>query len=61
MPIIKIQTGLRLEEQTYGKLKALAEEEGRSLNNLVEQILRKYLLAYEKEHGPITPAAAPEP
>lgn len=51
MAVVKIQTGLRIDEATYGKLKTLSQQEGRALNNLVEHIIRQYLLAYEKEHG----------
>ena len=51
MATIKIQTGLRLDEVTYGKLKNLSQQEGRTLNNLVEYIIRQYLSEYEKEHG----------
>lgn len=51
MPTIKIQTGLRLDEETYGKLKTLADQEGRSLNNLAEYIIRRYLADYEAAHG----------
>lgn len=47
----KIQTGLRLDETTYNKLKYLSEQEGRSLNNLAEHIIRKYLQAYEATNG----------
>ena len=39
----KIQTGLRIDEDMYNKLKAIAEKEKRSINNLVEYILQKYL------------------
>lgn len=39
----KIQTGLRLSEDVYQKLKVIAESEGRSLNNLIEYILANYL------------------
>lgn len=53
MATIKIQTGLRLDEITYGKLKTLSQQEGRTLNNLVEYIVRQYLNQYEKEHGPL--------
>lgn len=53
MTTYKIQTGLRLDENQYNKLKALAEMEGRSLNNLAEYIIRQYLDQYEKEHGPL--------
>lgn len=53
MAVIKIQTGLRLDEQTYGKLKTLSEMESRSINNLAEFILKKYLADYEAENGPL--------
>lgn len=51
MAVIKIQTGLRIDEVTYGKLKTLAGRDGRTLNNLVEHIIRLYLADYEQEHG----------
>lgn len=51
MAVIKIQTGLRIDETTYGKLKTLAQQENRSLNNMVEYIIRQYLHEYEKENG----------
>lgn len=53
MAIAKIQTGLRIDETTYGKLKTLSRQDGRTLNNLVEHIIRQYLSDYEKEHGPV--------
>lgn len=53
MRTLKIQTGLRIDEATYGKLKTLSESESRSLNNLAEYIIKKYIADYEKEHGPI--------
>ncbi len=53
MATAKIQTGLRLEEGTYEKLKTLSNLEGRSLNNLVEYIIRQYLSDYEAKNGPI--------
>lgn len=60
MGIAKIQTGLRVDEITYGKLKTISELENRSLNNLAEYILKKYLADYEKEHGTILVASYPE-
>jgi predicted DNA-binding protein len=54
MSVIKIQTGLRLDEETYEKLKAISISENRSLNNLVEFIVKKYLIDYEKQHGTIS-------
>lgn len=54
MPFAKIQTGLRLEEGLYEKLKALAYIEGRSLNNLMEYIARQYVTDYEAKNGPLS-------
>lgn len=49
----KIQTGLRLEEELYEKLKTLANMEGRSLNNLAEYIIRRFVSEYESQNGPL--------
>lgn len=54
MPVNKIQTGLRIDEVTYAKLKTLSENESRSLNNFVEYIIKKYISDYESEHGTIS-------
>ena len=43
----KIQTGIRIEESLYGKLKAIAKLEGRTVNNLNEYIIRRYVAEYE--------------
>lgn len=40
----KIQTGLRISEEDYLKLRDIAAQESRSLNNLIEFILKQYLL-----------------
>ena len=53
MAVVKIQTGLRLDETTYGKLKTLSAAENRSINNLVEYIVKQYLADYEKTNGAI--------
>lgn len=53
MAVNKIQTGLRINETTYAKLKTLSAEENRSINNLVEYIIQKYLTDYEKNNGAI--------
>lgn len=53
MATAKVQTGLRLEEDLYEKLKALSSAEGRSLNNLAEYIIRKYVADYEAQNGPL--------
>ena len=51
MATLKIQTGLRLDEATYGKLKTLSNQDGRTLNNLIVHIIHKYLADYESAHG----------
>lgn len=56
MPKIKIQTGLRLDEDLYEKVKALAEREGRSINNLAEYIIRRYVQEYEERSGSLVPS-----
>ena len=53
MAIAKIQTGLRLEETLYEKLKTLSIKESRSLNNLAEYIIRQYIADYEAQNGPL--------
>ena len=57
MATSKIQTGLRLEEDLYEKLRVLAKSEGRSLNNLCEYVLRLYV---EKEEGKFGIIHSPE-
>lgn len=53
MATAKVQTGLRLEEGLYEKLKTLSDMEGRSLNNLMEYIARRYIAEYEAQNGPL--------
>lgn len=53
MAVNKIQTGLRINEITYSKLKTLSVKENRSINNLVEYIIQKYLDDFEKANGAI--------
>ena len=49
----KIQTGLRLDEQLYEKIREVAVKEKRSLNNLIEYVLQKYVQEYEQQNGVI--------
>lgn len=49
----KIQTGLRLSETIYEKARALSTREQRSLNNLIEYIIQKYIKDYEDANGEI--------
>ena len=53
MSTFKVQTGLRLDETTYYKLKTLTIRERRTLNNLIDYIIRNYLDDYESQHGEI--------
>lgn len=53
MATSKIQTGLRLNESVYEKLKAISTAEQRSLNNLIEFIVQKYVDEYEQLNGPV--------
>ena len=55
MAVIKIQTGLRLGENLYNKLRILSQKEGRSLNNLMEFIAKKYVEDYELQNGTLPP------
>lgn len=53
MAVSKIQTGLRINEVTYAKLKTLSTQENRSINNLVEYIIQRYLDDFERSNGVI--------
>ncbi|MCI8869423.1 MAG: hypothetical protein HFF39_02590 [Lawsonibacter sp.] len=49
----KVQTGLRLDSAIYEKLKALSVRERRSMNNMVEYAVQRYLQEYEAANGPL--------
>lgn len=49
----KIQTGLRINEITYAKIRYLCTKEQRSLNNMIEYVLQQYVEQYEKSNGTI--------
>lgn len=53
----KVQTGLRLNEPLYEKLKTLSDRENRSLNNLIEHVLQRYVEEVEKSSGVIPTSA----
>ena len=44
---------LRVSPEIMAKIKKLAEENDRSLNGQIENILKKYVAEYEAEHGEI--------
>ncbi|MBQ7518803.1 MAG: ribbon-helix-helix protein, CopG family [Clostridia bacterium] len=52
----KIQIGLRLNEPLYEKIRELAAREQRSLNNLIEYVMQKYVEDYEQKNGVMMPA-----
>lgn|GEM_PF-2075120 len=43
MMTYKIQFGIRLDEETLTAIKQIAEEENRSLNNLIEYLIKQYI------------------
>ncbi len=45
----KIQINLRLPEDVIAQLKAVAEKEKRSMNNLLEVIIDEYLKKHESK------------
>ena len=49
----KPQRNLRLDDETYLKVKFLADKESRSFNNMVEIVLKNYVANYEQQHGEI--------
>lgn len=55
MSTSKIQIGLRVDDAMRSKLKYLAEKESRSINNLVEHIVKQYLDDYELKNGVTLP------
>ena len=42
--------GLRIDSETHGKLKSLAEFEGRSINGEVLYLIRQAIAQHEKNH-----------
>lgn len=53
MAISKVQTGLRLEEETLYKITFIAKKEKRSLNSQLEYATQRCIDEYEEKHGPI--------
>lgn len=49
----KIQTGLRLEQETLNKITFIAKKQKRSLNAQLEFITQKCVEEYEATFGPI--------
>jgi len=52
----KITFDVRVDEETYRKLIAVAEKEGRSLNNHMLHLMRTNISYFERVHGRIDPS-----
>ena len=53
MAIIKSQFTLRLNLSDHAKIKKIAEEENRSITNMIETLVKKEIKRYEDENGEI--------
>lgn len=53
MPTNKIQTGLRLNETIYEKVKVISTREQRSMNNFIEFVVQRYIEEYERKNGEV--------
>lgn len=56
----KRQFTLRIQDETYEKMRYLAYVERRSIAMEIETAMLSYISAYEKEHGPIQLPEHPE-
>ena len=45
--------GLRVDMESYGKLRYIARYEWRTINSQVYHLIRASILEFEREHGPI--------
>ncbi len=46
-----IRFSLRIDEQLMDKLKVISDENGRSLNKEIEQLIIKHIREYESDYG----------
>ncbi len=53
MAILKSQFTLRLNLSDHAKIKKIAEEENRSITNMIETLVKKEIKRYEDENGDI--------
>lgn len=54
MAIIKSQYTLRLDLTTFGKIKKIAKAENRSLNNMIDYVIKQEIARYEQQNGEIS-------
>ncbi len=53
MAVIKTQFTLRLDLKDHAKIKKIAQEDNRSMSNMIEMLIKKKIKQYEKENGEI--------
>ncbi|MDO4300276.1 MAG: hypothetical protein Q4D26_02655 [Clostridia bacterium] len=53
MSIIKIQTSIRIEPTVLAKIRKIAEEDNRSVANMIEYLIMQKIKSYEYENGEI--------
>jgi len=47
------QTTIRMDAELLEKLQYVAEYDGRTMNGMVNAIVRRYVASFENQHGPI--------
>ncbi|MBQ6558639.1 MAG: hypothetical protein IJL81_04630 [Clostridia bacterium] len=53
MPVIRTQFTLRLDPVNHIKIKKIAEQESRSMSNMIEYLVKKEIERYESRNGEI--------
>lgn len=53
MSVIKSQFTLRLDLIDHAKIKKIADKENRSMTNMIETLIKKEIIRYEKDFGEI--------
>ena len=53
MAVLKTQFTLRLNLSDHAKIKKIAEEENRSVTNMIETLVKQAIKQYEYENGEI--------
>lgn len=53
MAVIRSQFTLRLNEIVFVKIRKIAEHENRSMNNMIETSLKKFIAEFEDKNGEI--------
>lgn len=53
MPVLKTQFTLRLNLTDHAKIRKIAEEENRSVTNMIETLVKQEIKRYEAENGEI--------